>query len=223
MTEMNNNPKAGLGSLLTPENCAVILIDHQAYQFTGLHSHESQMIINNTVGLAKTAKVFNVPTLLTTVVEQQGGYLLKQLQDVYPDQTPINRTSINTWEDQRVIDWVEKTGRKKIVMAGLWTEICVAMPAIQAAGEGYEVYVVTDACGGISAESHDMAIRRMILAGISPITWPVFASELQRDWARTDSVPELSKVIIEHLGSVGVATLWEHQLLATPVPDHLKK
>lgn len=223
MTESNNNPKAGLGALLTPDNCVLLLIDHQAYQFTGLHSHEGQMIINNTVGLAKTAKVFNVPTLLTTVVEQQGGYLLKQLQDVYPEQTPINRTSINTWEDQRVVDWVEKTGRKKIVMAGLWTEICVAMPAIQAAGEGYEVYVVTDASGGISPESHDMAIRRMINAGITPITWPVFASELQRDWARTESVPELAKVIIDHLGAVGVATLWEQQLLATPVPEHLKK
>eukprot|EP01133_Synstelium_polycarpum_P016521 gene16521-19636_t len=211
------NNKQGLNALLTPDNCAVILIDHQPFQFAGLRSHDSQTIVNNVVGLAKSAKAFKVPTLLSTVLEERGGLLLKQLQDVFPDQKPINRTFINTWEDPRVIDWVKATGKKKIVMAALWTEICLAMPAIQALGEGYEVYIVTDASGGVSLEAHEMAVLRMIQAGAVPITWGVFAAELQRDWARTESVPALADILFEHSGNVGTSLTWELQLLATPV------
>jgi nicotinamidase-related amidase len=215
-----NNPKAGLGALLTPEDCVLILIDHQPFQFAGLRSHDTQTIVNNVVGLAKIAKAFNVPTLLTTVVEERGGFILKQLQDVFPDQKPINRTFINTWEDSRVIDWVKKTGRKKVVIAALWTEICLAMPAIQAAGEGYDVYVVTDASGGVSLEAHEMAILRMVQAGCTPITWGVFGSELQRDWARTETVPAIAQNLMEHWGNVGTSLAWELQLLAThPVEE----
>src|SRR5260221_14039302 len=119
-----HNGKAGLDSLLTPDNCVLLLIDHQPFQFAGLRSHDTQTIINNVVGLAKSAKVFGVPTLFTTVVEDRGGHLLEQLQAVFPDQKPIDRTTINTWEDARVVEWVRKTGRKKIVMAALWSEIC---------------------------------------------------------------------------------------------------
>jgi nicotinamidase-related amidase len=214
----SKNPKAGLDALLTPENCVLLLIDHQPFQFAGLRSHDSQTIINNTVGLAKTAKAFDVPTLLTTVVEQNGGLILKQLQAEFPDQKPINRTFINTWQDQRVVDWVKKTGRNKIIMAGLWTEICVAMPAIQAVGEGYDVYAVTDASGGTSLEAHEMAVRRMIQSGVVPITWSVVSAELQRDWARTDTTPALAEMLVSHSGNVGTSFLWEQQLLNTPVP-----
>src|ERR687896_1439765 len=213
--ETMKNPKAGLEALLTPDNCALILIDHQPFQFAGLRSHDTQTIINNVVGLAKSAKAFKVPTLLTTVVEDRGGRLLKQLQDVFPEQKPIDRTFINTWEDARCVDWVKKTGRKKIVMAALWTEICLAMPAIQALGEGYEVYIVTDASGGVSLEAHEMAVRRMVQAGAVPITWLVLAAELQRDWARAETVPDFGGLLVEHLGAVGAALLWEQELLAT--------
>lgn len=216
MKNTSSNPKAGLEALLTPANCALILIDHQAFQFAGVRSHDTQTIINNVVGLAKGAKIFGVPTLLTTVLERQGGYILKQLQDVFPEQKPIDRTFINTWEDTRVVEWVKKTGRKKIVMAALWTEICLAMPVVQALGEGYEVYIVTDASGGVSIEAHEMAIQRMIQAGAVPITWTVMASELQRDWARTATVPALAQMLVEHMGNVGTSFLWEQQLLATP-------
>jgi len=212
------NPKAGLGALLTPDNCVLLLIDHQPFQFAGLRSHDTQTIINNVVGLARGAKMFGVPTLLTTVVEERGGYIIKQLQDVFPEQKPINRTFINTWEDTRVVDWVKKTGRKKIVMAALWTEICLAMPAIQALGEGYEVYIVTDASGGVTLEAHEMAIQRMVQAGAVPITWTVMASELQRDWAREATVPALARLLVEHMGVVGTSFTWEQQLLATPPP-----
>src|SRR5437867_5848983 len=211
----STNAKAGLDALLTPDNCVLILIDHQPFQFAGLRSHDTQSVINNVVGLAKSAKIFGVPTLLTTVVQDRGGYLLKQLQDVFPEQKPIDRTFINTWEDARVVEWVKKTGRKKIVMAALWTEICLAMPAIQALGDGYEVYIVTDASGGVSVEAHEMAIHRMIQAGAIPITWMVFGSELQRDWARTNTAPAIAHMLVEHAGVVGTTFMWEQQLLAT--------
>ena len=210
------SPRVGLDALLTPDNCVLILIDHQPFQFAGLRSHDTQTIINNVVGLAKSAKAFNVPTLLTTVLEKQGGFLLKQLQDVFPEQKPIDRTFINTWEDERVIDWVKKTRRKKVVMAALWTEICLAFPVLHALGDGYEVYFVTDASGGVSVEAHEVAIQRMVQAGGIPLTWTVFAAELQRDWARQTTVAGYSQMLVEHMGNVGTSFLWEQQLLNTP-------
>ena len=209
------NTKAGLNALLTPDNCALILIDHQPFQFAGVRSHDTQTIINNVVGIAKAAKAFGVPTLFTTVVEERGGYLIKQLQEIFPDQKPIDRTFINTWEDERVVSWMKATGKKKIVMAALWTEICLAMPVIHALGEGYEVYIVTDASGGVSVEAHEMAIMRMVQAGAVPITWTVFGSELQRDWARTATVPAVAETMIAHMGNVGTSFSWELQLLNT--------
>ena len=206
-------PKNGLNALLTPAESVLILIDHQPFQFANLHSHEPMMIVNNVIGLAKAAKIFNVPTILTTVVEDRGGKLIKGLQAVFPDQKPIDRTFINTWEDARVVDAVKRTGRKKLIMAALWTEICLAMPAIQAAGEGYEVYAVTDASGGVSAEAHEMAVRRMVMAGVVPITWLAVASELQRDWAREDTAKALGETVLDHAGATGTAFAWELQLL----------
>lgn len=214
--ETQSNPKAGLQAMLTPENCVLILIDHQPFQFAGLRSHDTQTVINNVVGLAKSAKAFNVPTLLTTVVQDKGGLLLKQLQDVFPDQKPIDRTFINTWEDERVVSWVKKTGRRKVVMAALWTEICLAFPVLQALGEGYEVYFVTDASGGVSLEAHEVAVQRMVQAGGVPLTWTVFAAELQRDWARAATVPAYAQMLFEHMGNVGTSLMWEQQLLDAP-------
>jgi nicotinamidase-related amidase len=170
------------------------------------------------VAVAKSAKLFGVPTLLTTVQEARGGVLLKPLQEVFPEQKPINRTTINSWEDSRVVDWVKATGRKKIVIAALLTEICLAMAAIQAAGEDYDVYVITDASGGVSLEAHEVAIQRMIMAGVMPITWMAFASELQRDWARTETIEAFAEMIFEHGGNVGTNLSWELQLLSTTPP-----
>jgi len=208
------NPKAGLGALLTPDNCVLILIDHQPFQVSGIQNADPQLMINNVVALAKYAKAFAVPTLLTTVVEERGGYLIKPLQDVFPDQKPLDRTTINTWEDERVVAWVKKTGRRKIVMAALWTEICLAFPVIHALGDGYEVYFITDASGGISAEAHEMGIQRMIQAGAVPLTTTVFGAELQRDWAREATVPGVAEIMLSHGGAVGTNLAWELQLLA---------
>jgi len=207
--------KAGLPALLRPQDSIVVLIDHQPFQFANLHSHDPTMIANNVIALAKGAKAFNVPTILTTVLEERGGYLLKGLQDVFPEQKPINRTFINTWEDPAVTDIVKKSGRKQLVLAALWSEVCLAMPAIQAVGEGYDVFVVTDASGGVSAEAHDMAVRRLVQTGVVPITWLAVLAEWQRDWAREETAKGLSQVLLEHGGGSGIALAWEIQLLAS--------
>ena len=205
--------KSGLDALLRPEDSILVLIDHQPYQFTNLNSHEPTMIINNVVGLAKGAKIFNVPTILTTVLEERGGYLIKGLQDVFPEQKPIDRTFINTWQDPKVTDIVKKSGRKQLIIAALWTEICLAMPVIQALGEGYDVFIVTDASGGTSVEAHEMAVRRMVQAGAVPITWMAVVAEWQRDWAREETAAGLAELLSEHGGASGVAFAWEMQLL----------
>ncbi|HEV7301304.1 MAG TPA: hydrolase [Tepidisphaeraceae bacterium] len=211
---MTKTVKTGLDALLRPQDSIVVLIDHQPYQFANLQSHESTIIINNVIGLAKTAKVFDVPTILTSVTEDRGGYIIKGLTDVFPDQKPINRTFINTWEDPNVTDIVKRSGRKQLVLAGLWTEICVAMPALQALGEGYDVFVVSDACGGVTPEAHDIAVRRMVAAGAVPINWLAVLAEWQRDWARERTAAAVAGVVLEHGGASAVALAWELQLLA---------
>jgi nicotinamidase-related amidase len=210
---MPASTKVGLNALLTPENCVLLLIDHQPFQLANVNSHEPTMVINNVTALARTAKVYGIPTILTTVNEERGGAIFKQVQAVFPDQKPINRTFINSWEDHRVVEAVKGTGRKKVVMAALWTEMCLAMPAIHAMGDGYDVYVVTDASGGVSPEAHDMGIRRVEAAGAQPITWLGMAGELQRDWARTERLGEVAQIFIDHAGATGSAFLWETQLL----------
>lgn len=207
----------GLDSLLRPEDSVLVLIDHQAFQLAGLGSHDPQTVVNNTTALTKLAKAFDVPTILTSVLAARGGLLFKQITDVFPDQDVIDRTWVNTWEDRKVVDLVKATGRKQLIIAGLWTEVCVAMPAIQAAGEGWDVTVITDASGGVTKESHEVAIQRMIAAGVNMMTWMALAGEWQRDWARTEHVEALTEILISHLGGSGIAFLWEQQLLNTPV------
>jgi nicotinamidase-related amidase len=206
--------KVGLDAMLTPDNCVLMLIDHQPFQVAAVKNIDVALMINNVVALAKFAKAFNVPTLLTSVLQDRGGYILKPLTDVFPEQTPIDRTFINTWEDARCVDWVKKSGRKKIVFAALWTEVCLAFPVIHALGDGYEVYFVTDASGGTSVEAHEMGIARMVQAGAVPLTTVVFASELQRDWARTESAAKVSQILLEHGGASASSLAWELQLLA---------
>ena len=203
----------GLPALLTPEESVVVLIDHQPFQFANLHSHEPTMIVNNVIGLAKMAKAFKVPVILTPVLEVRGGKLIKELRDLFPDQKPIDRTYINAWQDKRIVDLVKATGRRKLILAALWTEMCLAMPTIHALGEGYEVYIVTDCSGGVSVEAHEMAVRRMVQAGAVPITWMALYGEWQRDWARQSTLEETVKILTEHGGATGVALAWEMQLL----------
>ena len=209
----------GLSSLLRPEDSVLVLIDHQPYQLANLNSHDPQMVVNNSAALAKTAKAFGVPTILTSVVADRGGFVFAQITDVFPGQEVIDRTFITTWEDRNVVAAVKATGRNQLVLAGLWTEICVAMPAIQALGEGWDVTVVTDASGGTSLEAHEVAIQRMVAAGANVMTWLAVAAEWQRDWARGDHIAGLNEVIKQHAAGSGIAYLWEQQLLGTAVPN----
>jgi nicotinamidase-related amidase len=206
----------GLDALLTPEESVLILMDYQPFQFAGVRSHEQAMIVNNVVGLAKAAKVFGVPTIVTAVISDRGGDTIPQLTDLFPGEKPIERTWINTWQDPNVTDVVKKLGRKKLIMAGLWTDVCVAHPAIQAAGEGYHVFAVTDACGSVSLEAHEMAVRRMVGAGVVPLTWMTVTGEFQRDWARTETAGKLAQTLTENGGMSGIAFHWEQQLLNAP-------
>ena len=143
-------------SLLTPDDHSLLLIDHQYLQLLALRSHTSEAVVNNTTFLAKAAKLFKVPTLLTTAFAERQE-LFQEVQAVFPDQKPIDRSGLNSWDDPRVLDWVKKTGKKKLVMAGLWTEVCLSMPVIDALADGYEVYIVTDAAGGGSTEGMSAA------------------------------------------------------------------
>lgn len=208
----------GLSSLLRPEDSVLVLIDHQPFQLTNLNSHDPHAVVNAATGLAKMAKVFNVPTILTSVIAQRGGLIFPQITDVFPGQEVIDRTFVNTWQDQKVVDAVKATGRKQLIIAGLWTEVCVAMPTIQALGEGWDVTVITDASGGISVEAHEVAIQRMIRAGANMMTWFALAAEWQRDWARLETAGAITEVMLQHAAGSGIAYLWEQQLLNTPVP-----
>ncbi|SOE33494.1 Nicotinamidase-related amidase [Streptomyces sp. OK228] len=209
---MSTVARTGPRAVPASEESVLVLIDHQPFHFAHVNSHEPTLIVNNVIGLAETAKSFGVPTILTTLVEERGGCLVQGVQDVFPEQKPIDRTFINAWRDDRVVEAVKETGRRKLIIAGLWTEICVAMSAIQAAGEGFEVYVVTDASGGVSKEAHDRAVRRMAQAGVVAITWSALMDELQCDGAREEeSVPVVAQDQAEY---GGVAFGGETQLLA---------
>jgi nicotinamidase-related amidase len=201
-------------SLLTPNNCTAILIDYQPQMVFGVESIDRQTLVNNAVGLAKTAKLFKIPTILTVVAQKTfSGPMFPQVQSVFPGQEPIDRTTMNTWEDQRVVKAVEKTGRKKLVMGGLWTEVCIVLPTIQALEAGYEVYVVIDACGGVSITAHDMAIQRMIQAGAVPIMWLQFLLELQRDWARQETYGAVMDIVKEHAGAYGQGVVYAQTMM----------
>src|ERR1700758_2053390 len=200
---MSTFTRVGLDALLTPENCAVLLIDHQPSQLANVNSHDPTIVINNVTALAKTAKAYGLPTTLTTINAKRGGEIFKQIQAVFPDQKPIDRSFINSWEDARVVEAVKKTGRKKLVIAALWSEMCLAQPAIHAMGDGYDVYAVTDASGGVTPEAHDMAIRRIVAAGAQPMTWLGMAGGRQPGVGRTERLGAVAQILFDHAGASG--------------------
>jgi nicotinamidase-related amidase len=191
--------------LLTPANSALVLIDHQPQMGFGVQSHDRHTILNNVVGLAKAAKAFNIPTVLTTVASESfSGHLWPEIQSVFPEQKPIDRTSMNSWDDPKFRAAVKATGRKKIVIAALWTEVCLSMPTIEMLREGFEIYIVTDASGGTTLEAHNMAVQRMVQAGAVPMTWMQTMLEWQRDWARTQTYDAVTGIAKEHGGAYGM-------------------
>lgn len=195
--------------LLTPDNHTVILIDHQPQMAFATNSIDIVDLRNNITGLAKSAKAFNVPTILTTVAENTfSGPLFPEMKAVFPDNEPIDRTTMNTWEDERVVKKVKEYGNKKLVIAALWTEVCGVLATLSAIDEGYEVYFVTDASGGVSEEAHEMAVQRMVQAGAIPITWLQYLLEIQRDWARSETYQITNEIAKQHGGGYGLGIIY---------------
>ena len=200
-------------TLLQPDNHAAMLIDHQYLQFTTLKSSDPATVLSSAQLFAEGARLFGVPTLLTTGLGKRQPFIA-ELRSVFPEQEPIDRTTLNAFEDERVVDWVASTGRKKLVMAGLWTESCLAMAGLSAIEAGYEVFILTDASGGGSEESHRMAIRRLIQRGAVPLTAGTYVKELQRDWARLETAGPVRELYRKYGDSYGQALVWEFGLLA---------
>ncbi|UOD31024.1 hydrolase [Massilia violaceinigra] len=224
------NPKL---DVLTPQNSQLIFIDHQPQMAFGVQSIDRQVLKNNTVALAKAARAFNIPTVITTVETQAfSGHTYPELLDVFPGQKILERSSMNSWDDQKVRDALKANGRKKVIVAGLWTEVCNNSFALCAMAEGdYEIYMVADASGGTSKEAHDYAMQRMIQAGVVPVTWQQVMLEWQRDWAHRETYDAVMAIVREHSGAYGMGVDYaytmvhkaaeratgEHEVLA-PVP-----
>ncbi|MDB5988659.1 MAG: hydrolase [Herbaspirillum sp.] len=206
------NPKL---EVLTPQNCQLIFIDHQPQMAFGVQSMDRQSMKNNVVGLAKAASIFNIPTTITTVESTAfSGYTYPELLDVFPGQKVLERSSMNSWDDQKVRDALAANKRKKVVVAGLWTEVCNNSFALCAMAEGgYEIYMVADASGGTSKEAHDYAMQRMIQAGVVPVTWQQVLLEWQRDWARRDTYDAVMALVREHSGAYGMGVDYAYTMV----------
>lgn len=192
------------GGLITPDNAALVFIDHQPQMLFGVANIERQQLVNNVVLLAKAAKEFGVPSVLTAVeTESFSGYIWPQLMDVFPGQQPVERSSMNSWDDPGFREAIQATGRKNIILAGLWTEVCVTWPALNMLDAGYNVYIVEDACGATSQAAHDAAIRRAVQAGVVPMTTIATVLEFQRDWANREHYDALMDLFREHAGAYG--------------------
>ena len=201
-------------TLLDPREVALLLIDHQPQMMFGVQSHDRQAIANNVGALARTARIFGVPTILTTITASGfAGHILPQIQQVFPELEPIDRGNVNAFEDARFVAAVEATGRKKLIVAGLWTEVCVSLPVLSALEQGYEVYVVADASGGASLEAHQMGMQRMIQAGAIPVVWQGVLSEFQRDWTTGDTYEPVVQLIREAAGAWGAGVEYAATML----------
>ena len=201
--------------VLTPENSQLIIIDHQPQMAFGVQSIDRQTLKNNVVGLAKAARAFDIPTVITTVESDSfSGKTYPEILDVFPGKAILERTSMNSWDDQKVRDALAANGRRKIVVAGLWTEVCNTTFALSAMLEGdYEIYMVADASGGTSKDAHDFAMQRMVQAGVVPVTWQQVLLEWQRDWAHRDTYDAVMKIVTEHSGAYGMGVDYAYTMV----------
>jgi nicotinamidase-related amidase len=201
--------------VLTPQNSQIIFIDHQPQMAFGVQSIDRQVLKNNVVGLAKAAKVFGIPVTITTVeTESFSGHTYPELLAVFPDRPLLERTSMNSWDDQKVRDALKTNGRKKVIVSGLWTEVCNNTFAFSAMSEGgYEIYMVADASGGTTKEAHDYSMQRMIQAGVVPVTWQQVLLEWQRDWARRDTYDEVMDIVRAHSGAYGMGVDYAYTMV----------
>src|SRR5438128_53139 len=223
MAQTNARARRSEKGLLTPDNCVVAIIDLQPQMLFGVANFDRQTVINNNVALSKAARVFDVPVVLSTV-ETKGfsGNMWPQIQAVFPKQTPIERTTMNSWDDANFVAAIQKIGRKKIVLTGLWTETCVALPTIQAIHDGYEVYVVEDCCGDVSQLAHDNAMKRVIQAGAKPVTALSVMLEWQRDWAAKDTYDAVMDIVKTHCGAYGVGVEYAYTMVHGAPPSKFR-
>ena len=202
--------------LLNPTNHALVLIDYESQMAFATKNIDIDQLRNNTAIVAGASKIFNVPTVVTTVAEKSfSGPVFRELEEFYPQATSnyIDRTSMNTWEDVNAHKAITAKGKKKIVLAGLWTSVCIVGPALSAKAEGYDVYVITDASGDVSKEAHEMAIQRMVQLGVKPITSIQYLLELQRDWARSETYKAVTDLVKKYGGAYGVGIQYAHDML----------
>lgn len=199
--------------LLTPTDHALIMIDFQSQMSFATHSIDAITLRNNAGLVARAAASFKVPTILTTVAEKSfSGPMFSEVTDPFPGQALLDRTSMNTWEDAAVIKQVNAIGKTRLVMAGLWTSVCIVGPTLSALDQGFEVYVITDACGDVSAEAHNRAVERMVQAGVRPMTALQYLLELQRDWARTESYESTTGIARQYGGAYGLGIIYARSM-----------
>jgi nicotinamidase-related amidase len=203
------------GGLLTADTSAVVFIDHQPQMAFGVGNEiDRQMLVNNVLLLAKGAKLFGVPAILTTVESETfSGYMWPQLLDVFPSQKPIERTGMNSWDTPAFRDAVKATGKKNIIISGLWTEVCVTWPTLNMLNEGYNIYVVEDACGGTSQAAHDASLSRMVQAGAVRMTTVATVLEFQRDWVNREHYDGLMDLVREHGGAYGIGIEYAYTMV----------
>jgi nicotinamidase-related amidase len=214
MSQKPSLAKRSEKGLLTPDNCVVAFIDLQPQMLFGVSSHDRQSIINNNLVLAKASRVFGVPAVLSTVETKSfSGNKWPQFRAVFPGAPLIERSSMNSWDDKNFVAAIEKTDRKKIVLSGLWTETCVALPTIQAIHDGYEVYVAEDCCGDVSLLAHDNAMKRVIQAGAKPVTALSVMLEWQRDWAQRETYDAVMDIVRNHCGAYGVGVEYAYTMV----------
>lgn len=219
MTTAHKRSEKGL---LTPDNCVITMIDLEPQMLFGVGNFDRQAIINANVALAKAARVFDIPVVLSTVESKSfSGYIWPQIQAIFPDYKPIERSSMNSWDDKNFVSAIEKTGRKKIVLSGLWTETCVALPTIQAIHDGYEVYVVEDCCGDVSQLAHDNAMKRVVQAGAKPVMALTVMLELQRDWAFRETYDAVMDIVKNHYGAYGAGVEYAYTMVHGAPPTKL--
>lgn len=196
-------------TLLDPKNHTLILIDHQSQMAFATKSIDAVTLRNNAALVSKAAREFGVDTILTTVAEKSfSGPIFDEIKSVFPEHQVIDRTTMNTWEDARIAVEVNRIGKPRIVLAGLWTSVCIVGPALSALDQGFEVYVITDACGDVSSEAHEMAIQRMVQLGARPMTALQYLLELQRDWARSETYDQTVKTAIANGGAYGLGLIY---------------
>lgn len=194
----------GLYELLTPDNAGLLLIDYQPQMVFGVESMNREVLLNNLSGICKTAKLFNLPTVLTTVrAESFSGKMVPEITEIFPNEKIYDRSTLNTWEDEPTREAIKSLKRKKIIVGALWTEVCLTFPVLSMLKEGYEVYFLEDTSAGQSKQIHKAGVRRMIQAGATPVTWVQVLCELQRDWNREATYDGVMKILEEHSGAFG--------------------